>query len=298
MTQILGSHEIQKAAALLKAGELVAFPTETVYGLAAPIFSSESIKKIFQVKGRPQDNPLIAHVESIDQVETLVTEIPYALLEALWPGPLTVILPKKSCVPNSASAGLPTIGVRMPAHPLSLELIRAVGEPLVAPSANTSGRPSSTTAAEVLEDLDGKIAAVIDGGKCTYGLESTILALFPSPIILRPGAIPREALETFLGQKISKADPKCEKPLAPGMKYRHYAPRAQIFLFDQREEMVDFLNRKERKRCLEIFSLPSDQLYSLLRSADRQGYEEIAIFCDLSVHNDLALIDRLLKATQ
>ena len=205
-TERLSPDQLQRAADLLKAGHLVAFPTETVYGLGAPIFSPEAIQSIFKVKGRPADNPLIAHVSSVEQVSRIALEIPeafYRLAEVFFPGPLTVVLKRRPDVPSIVSAGLETIAVRMPSHPIALKLISLVDEPLVAPSANLSGMPSSTQAEHVLDDFDGKIAAVVDGGKTEIGIESTVINLLgETPILLRPGSISKEALEKVLGYPI------------------------------------------------------------------------------------------------
>src|SRR3989338_2727371 len=174
-TKVLKEEGLREAAALLKKGEVVAFPTETVYGLGAPVFYKEAILKIFALKHRPPDNPLIAHISNLSELAQIVTHLPdefFLLEKRFFPGPLTLILPVHPAVPKEATAGLKNIGVRMPAHPLTLELITRVGEPLVAPSANLSGRPSSTSAGHVLEDFEGRIPAILDGGECAIGIES------------------------------------------------------------------------------------------------------------------------------
>lgn len=228
---------VEAAASRIKAGEVVGMPTETVYGLAANALDGDAVAKIFRAKGRPQDNPLIVHIADFEQIYNLCPAVPPAakdLAEAFWPGPLTMIVPKAGCIPVEVSAGLDTVGVRLPAHPLARALIRAAGVPLAAPSANTSGRPSTTTAEHVLRDMDGKIAAILDGGPCGVGVESTVVSLaLPKPRLLRPGGVTLEQLETVLGE-IDVDRALYEKigddirVSAPGMKYRHYAPRAPL----------------------------------------------------------------------
>ena len=238
--------QIEKAGRIIKEGGLVAFPTETVYGLGGNALDAASSAKIYAAKGRPSDNPLIVHIARIDDLAPLTKAVPesaLALAEAFWPGPLTIILPRSSLVPPETTGGLDTVAVRMPSHPAALALIRAAGGYIAAPSANTSGRPSPTTAAHVLEDLDGRIDCVIDGGEVGIGLESTIVDLTTSvPEILRPGYISREMLAGVLGKVdvdrgLAHDDPKV-RPRAPGMKYRHYAPKAQLCVVEGEEADV------------------------------------------------------------
>lgn len=227
-----------EAAELLRQGEIVALPTETVYGLAADALNPKAVKKIFEAKGRPQDNPLIVHIARKNQLKQLIKgEISLTagkLIEKFWPGPLTIIFSKNKNVPSATSAGLETIAVRMPAHPLILAVIEAADSVLAAPSANTSGFPSPTKAQHVYDDLSEKIPLILDGGPCHFGVESTVIDLRGSKIrVLRPGGITREELSCFLGQDvILAADLKEEKALAPGMKYRHYAPRQNVYIFN------------------------------------------------------------------
>lgn len=232
------------AAEILQKGGLVAFPTETVYGLGANALDPEAVKGIFRVKRRPADNPLIVHVTGLEQVGELVKNIPpeaARLAEHFWPGPLTLVLPKKELVPEIITAGLSSVAVRVPAHALALKLLRTVGIPLAAPSANLSGRPSPTTAEHVLEDLAGCIEAVLDGGPCTIGVESTVLSFLSSPpALLRPGGVTLEMLEEVSGKEIrdlssGEKDLPSGAPLSPGMKYRHYAPRAPLYLVEGEE---------------------------------------------------------------
>ncbi|MDT0017859.1 L-threonylcarbamoyladenylate synthase [Listeria swaminathanii] len=229
----------QEAAELLQNGECVAFPTETVYGLGADATNQAAIQKIYAAKGRPSDNPLIVHIARREQMDQFVASYPpkaVQLMEKFWPGPLTVILPlKEDSLAANVSAGLSTVGVRMPEHPVSLELIKVANIPVAAPSANRSGKPSPTTANHVIEDLDGKIAGIIDGGPTGVGLESTVIdCSLEVPIILRPGGITKEQIERVIGSVDSSTNSanETEKPKAPGMKYTHYAPKAPVYLID------------------------------------------------------------------
>lgn len=229
--------DIERAGALLAAGQVVGIPTETVYGLGANALDGAAVKQIFAAKGRPADNPLIVHIADFSQIFDLVAAVPDAarrLADAYWPGPLTIILPKAACIPDEVSAGLETVGIRLPSHPVARAVIRAAGVPIAAPSANTSGRPSTTTAAHVMEDMSGKIAAVLDGGACQVGVESTVVSLAgEQPRLLRPGGISLEQLEAVLGpvavdRAISQPIGDDVRVSAPGMKYRHYAPHAPV----------------------------------------------------------------------
>jgi L-threonylcarbamoyladenylate synthase len=223
---------IAEAARLLAEGELVAFPTETVYGLGGDARSDTAVARIFEAKGRPSFNPLIVHLPDLAAVETVARVTPRArdLAKAFWPGPLTLVLPMiEDAVSPLVTAGLPTVAVRVPAHPLAQALLRAFGGPVAAPSANPSGRVSPTRAEHVMEGLGGRIAAVLDGGPCAVGLESTILLADPEPVLLRPGGLPVEALEAALGMKLATAV-EGNKPTAPGQLASHYAPSARVRL--------------------------------------------------------------------
>lgn len=227
-----------QGAKRIQTGELVAFPTETVYGLGADGLNGEAVEKIFLAKGRPADNPLIEHVAKKSDVRQLWRRIPKLapiLMDTFWPGPLTLIAPKSECVPDAVTAGLDTVAVRMPQNKTARALIQKSGVPIAAPSANRSGRPSPTTAQHVLADMDGRIPLILDGGPCKYGVESTVLSLVGEPTILRPGAITREMLEAVIGEvKIAASvlEPMREGEVAasPGMKYRHYAPNAEVIV--------------------------------------------------------------------
>ena len=236
-TEALTARDVDRAAAILRAGGLVGIPTETVYGLGANGLDPDAVAHIFQAKGRPQDNPLILHIPSADHLERYCQEIPdsaYALAEAYWPGPLTMILRRKPIVPDVVTAGLDTVGMRCPSHPVCRAILEAADVPVAAPSGNTSGRPSPTTAAHMWEDMDGKIDAIVDGGPCSVGVESTIVDLTETPPrLLRPGGITLEQLEKVLGEvavdpAVTRLMGAGERPRAPGMKYRHYAPRAPV----------------------------------------------------------------------
>ncbi|MBR6335699.1 MAG: threonylcarbamoyl-AMP synthase [Clostridia bacterium] len=230
---------IATAAEILKGGGLVAIPTETVYGLAANALDGEAVKRIFEAKGRPQDNPLIVHVSCAQEIPPLVAETDerlYALAEKFWPGPLTVVMKKSALIPDEVSAGLDTVAIRMPSHPAARAVIKASGLPLAAPSANLSGRPSPTKARHVMDDLEGKIDAVIDGGPCSVGVESTVITLETEPpMLLRPGGITPEQLEEVLGKitvnhAVYEKLNENEEARSPGMKYKHYAPKAEVTL--------------------------------------------------------------------
>lgn len=229
-----------RAADLIRQGKVVAFPTETVYGLGASALDSDAVAQIFQAKGRPSDNPLIVHVADRETLSQVVSALPphaERLMERFWPGPLTLVMPRLEAIPDVVTGGLETVGVRMPNHPVALELIRRAGVPIAAPSANRSGRPSPTAAEHVLEDLAGAIPMVVDGGETGVGLESTVLDLTcDPPMLLRPGGVTLEQLQALIGPvevagAVNGAEPG-QAPRSPGMKYRHYAPRATMLLVD------------------------------------------------------------------
>ena len=228
---------IEAAAAILRRGGLLGIPTETVYGLGADGLNEDAVRRIFEAKGRPQDNPLILHVPEAGWLERCCVHVPetaYRLAERFWPGPLTMILPRRDCVPLRTTGGLETVGVRCPDHPVTRAIIAAADTPVAAPSGNTSGRPSPTTAGHMVEDMWGKIDGIVDGGPCAVGVESTIVDLtVQPPRLLRPGGLPLEALEQVLGRvdvddAVRRRMGEGERPRAPGMKYRHYAPKAAV----------------------------------------------------------------------
>ena len=243
----MNQEQLQEAGNLIAKGELVAFPTETVYGLRGDALHPDAARKIYAAKGRPSDNPLIVHVAEVSDLERVAKVVPEQakrLAEAFWPGPLTMVVWKKEDVPYATTGGLDTVAVRMPNHPVALELIRKSGKLIAAPSANTSGRPSPTEASHVVEDLEGKIAMVLDGGPVGIGIESTIIDLTEEiPMVLRPGYITPEMLSEVLGEEVI-IDPgiiaadDTTKPKAPGMKYKHYAPKADMIIVDGSKENV------------------------------------------------------------
>ena len=249
--------QISAAADILRQGGLVGIPTETVYGLGANALDAEAVNKIFEAKGRPQDNPLIIHIPGPQWLPRYCEDVPplaYTLARKFWPGPLTMILKRKPIVPDATTAGLDTVGVRCPDHQVTLSIIREAGVPVAAPSANTSGRPSCTTAADVMEDMEGKIDAVVDGGPCQVGVESTILDLTCTPPrLLRPGGLPLEALEEVVGpvavdKAVTERLKDGEQPKAPGMKYRHYAPKADMTLVEgDMDKVVAYINEQTKK---------------------------------------------------
>ena len=247
-TQVKPASEqvLREASRLLHAGELVAFPTETVYGLGANALNKDAVLSIFAAKGRPADNPLIVHIWDPAQLEDLCT-IPDGaslLMERFWPGPLTILMPRKETIPLEVTAGLPTVAIRMPSHPVAASLLKACGLPIAAPSANRSGKPSPTSAHYVFQDMDGRIPLIIDGGPCDVGVESTVIDLtHGTPTILRPGGITREMLESVLGRvdvagSVLRPLQKGEKALSPGMRYRHYSPDGQVTLVEGEEDAV------------------------------------------------------------
>ncbi len=244
---------ITTAAEILKNGGVVGVPTETVYGLAASAYDNSAIKKVFEAKGRPQDNPLIVHISDMEMLNEVAEDIPevvYTLANEFWPGPLTMVLPRTNKVAESVSAGLLTVAVRMPSNQIALDVIKTSGLPLAAPSANVSGKPSPTTANHVVNDLDGKIDAVLMGDECDFGVESTVITLVgQTPILLRPGAVTYEQLLNIL-PNLEIADAVLnelkagDKVESPGMKYKHYAPKTEAFLVEG-EGFANFVNGQE-----------------------------------------------------
>ncbi len=253
---------LKQAGDIIRQGGLVAFPTETVYGLGADGLQEQASRKIYEAKGRPSDNPLILHIAEVDSLKELAVDIPdsaYKLAQAFWPGPLTMILKKSSKVPYGTTGGLDTVAIRMPKDEIALGLIKASGCYIAAPSANTSGRPSPTMARHVLEDLDGKLQMILDGGQVGIGIESTIVDLTSEyPMILRPGYITKEMLEQVLGTVtidsaiLAKNQDKNFKPKAPGMKYKHYAPKGDLTIFQgELKKVVAHINNLTREKLSE-----------------------------------------------
>lgn len=327
---------MRRASQIIKQGGLVAFPTETVYGLGANGLDAQAVLGIFKAKGRPADNPLILHIANQKDVFYLAAGVPLkaqVLIEAFWPGPLTLVLPKSRFIPQEVTCGLDTVAIRMPRHPVALALIREAGVPLAAPSANTSGYPSTTEASHVISDMDGKIDLVLDGGPAGFGLESTVIDMSgEKPLILRPGGITREQIEEVIGPV--EYDPANEdshlKPRSPGMKYKHYSPHAQVVLLEgEPEEIADMLvdliaeNKEQGKKVGLLLTaetlnkLPDKQkiywrnlgsrhdlehiarnLYAELRSCDNAGIE--VIYTETYARKDIgaALMNRLVKSSE
>ena len=318
---------IKTAGALLQSGALVAIPTETVYGLAANAMDATAVSRIFEAKGRPGDNPLIVHIADIADWKTLVTHIPEkakALADAFWPGPLTVILPAAPCIPKEVTAGLTTVAVRFPAHPVARAVITASGCPLAAPSANRSGSPSPTTAARVMEDMDGRIAAVLDGGDCDVGVESTVIDMSTdTPRLLRPGGVTPDQLRAVLGDlvidpAVTAALQEGAKAASPGMKYKHYAPKTRVVLVKATaEKFAAFVNSKKDERPLALtfdgeetalcvpfltygarndHAAQARQVFDALRRADDIGATVMYAACPTPDGVGLAVYNRLLRA--
>ncbi|GAA0605392.1 L-threonylcarbamoyladenylate synthase [Virgibacillus siamensis] len=263
---------IKEAAALLKQGKTVAFPTETVYGLGADATSQQAVSGIFQAKGRPEDNPLIAHVATKDQLRELVTDLPplaETLIDAFTPGPLTMILPSNGICATNVTAGLSTIGVRIPDHPVAHKLLKTCGIPIAAPSANISGKPSPTTANHVWADLHGKIDGLVDGGPTGVGVESTVVDCTQDlPVILRPGGITKEQIEQVTGAVM--VDPALagspDKPKAPGMKYTHYAPEVPMWLVEGSPEKIQAVINRAQKEHKQVGVMASNQTAEKLQA--------------------------------
>lgn len=248
-TQFLKADEqsLQLGAELIKAGQVVGFPTETVYGLGADALNSKAVHAIFAAKCRPADNPLIVHIAEWSEIEPLchVNEMARRLADAFWPGPLTMILPRKDIIPDVVTAGLDSVAIRMPSHPIARQLISLSGCPIAAPSANRSGRPSPTTAAHVLEDMDGRVPLILDGGPCSVGVESTVVSLTGDmAVVLRPGGVTPEMIAAVLGDckiadSIMRPLKEGEAAPSPGMKHKHYAPRARMTLYEGEAQAVE-----------------------------------------------------------
>jgi len=321
---------IQKAAEWLCAGELVGIPTETVYGLAGSALLPDAARKIYAAKGRPSDNPLIVHVAQAPEAERIARTVPlfYTLAEKFMPGPLTVILPKRDVIPDTVSGGLDTVAIRCPSHPAARRLIEVSGHPIAAPSANSSGKPSPTTAAHVYEDLCGKIPLILDGGSCAIGVESTVIALTADGrgcTVLRPGAVTKEMLETVcetvtVAEAVTDPGKAGDKPQSPGMKYKHYSPACAVILVDapDPESFTAYVNRVGTGRwgvlaaeedagqypegkCLLLGKRADDseharRLFALLREADHLGLETLYVRLPAVQGTALAYYNRIIRA--
>jgi len=336
----INREDMAEAAELIRQGELVAFPTETVYGLGADALRPEASAKIYAAKGRPSDNPLIVHICKFEELEQIAKEVPKQakkLAETFWPGPLTMVVWKNEKVPYTTTGGMDTVAVRMPNHPVALALIEQSGCMIAAPSANTSGKPSPTEAAHVAKDMDGRIPMILDGGAVGIGIESTIVDLTEEkPMILRPGYITKEMLEEVLGEEViidpgilvsDTTDPAFagQKPKAPGMRYKHYAPKADLALVEgdtdrvvvKINELVNLANAKgkrvgviatdetmEQYRADVVFSIGAradedaiaQHLYKILRDFDEQQVDVIYSESFATPRIGQAIMNRLLKA--
>lgn len=319
------SQSLAEIGSILRGGGIVGIPTETVYGLAANAFDGEAVAKIFKAKGRPQDNPLIVHISEISQLGTVVSSVPesaYALAEKFWPGPLSIIMPKGSRIPDEVSCGLDTVAVRMPSHPAARAIISAAGVPLAAPSANLSGSPSPTTARHVIDDMQGRADAIVDGGACDVGVESTVVTLVgEKPRLLRPGGISLEQLEGVLGEVevdsavLSELEPG-QKAASPGMKYKHYSPKARVIIIKGSfENYQRFVCGKKNCAALcfdgegEKLDIPfieigrehdsqaqAHLIFDALRRLDEMGVQTAYARCPDTDGVGLAVINRLLRA--
>lgn len=315
MKTILTTSAIE-AAAFIERGGIVAFPTETVYGLGANVFDATAVAKIFEAKRRPADNPLIAHISTLEQIDTLASEIKAdaeLLINAYFPGPLTVVLKKRNTVPLIATAGLDTIGIRMPAFGLANEFLRACVVPIVAPSANLSGRPSPTTWEAVLEDLDGRIDCILKGDPTEIGLESTVVDCTSEvPILLRAGSVSLEQLRSIIPETRPMQTEPGEPARSPGMLHRHYSPRAKVVVIDPRSEIhadqsstrCSFIGLGIPAAGIELVKQCSSAeeyahaLFEFFRESDRRGIE--TIYCETVDGSGIgaALMDRLRRAAE
>lgn len=329
--------EIRKAATIIRQGGLVAFPTETVYGLGANALDEEAVAKIFNIKKRPTSDPIIVHISEMSQLETVIKNVPplvHRLADKFWPGPLTLIMPRNDRIPANVSAGLPTVAVRMPSHPVSVALIRESGVPIAAPSANIFSRPSSTKAQHIVNDFSDSVDMIIDGGDSTIGVESTVLDLTSDPpVLLRPGGTPLEELRKVIpdiqfGPKYIKIE-ESEASISPGMLTKHYSPKAKLLLF---KGPVDKVRARMRSKAVELIDsckkigilLPSEDLksfnglnvttvvlgsesdletvarnlFSGMRELDNQGLDVILVRSLNPEGLGLAILDRMIRASE
>ena len=331
-TRIFGTSEedIQQAAEIIREGGLVAFPTETVYGLGADALNPEAVGKVYAAKGRPSDNPMIVHISSKDDLERLtfeITEDMKKLADVFWPGPLTMVVPARPVVPRVTTGGLDTVAVRMPSDVTAAALITSSGVPIAAPSANLSGKPSPTTARHVIDDLDGRIDAIIEGGDCQVGIESTVVDMTGSiPAVLRPGIITREQLSAALGKTVELdpallAKPEIKwkdglletdedfKPKSPGMKYRHYAPKAEMIIYKGNREKAalamaeEKLRRVENGQKVEVIMYDdaepekaAREFFAKLRACDKAGVDVILAAALKEDGVGFAVMNRMFKS--
>ena len=319
---------LKEGGELIRKGEIVAFPTETVYGLGADAMNKTAIKKIFEAKGRPSDNPLIVHIWNKEQIFDLAKDIPKAaqkLMEEFWPGPFTMVLPKKDCVPKVVTGGLDTVAVRMPGNKFARDFIKASERFIAAPSANLSGKPSPSKAEHVFEDFNGKIPLIIDGGSCDVGVESTVCTIEDGvPLVLRPGGVTPEMIRKIAGDvKIHKAvlgELGNEKATSPGMKYKHYAPKAKVIIFvGEKKDVAKNINslydntnykcavmcesiHKDLYKGKNILDIGGDDkqaaenIFDALRKADKYGYERVFFHGVETGEMGLAVMNRMIRA--
>ena len=317
---------LDKAALILRRGGLVGIPTETVYGLAANALDAQAVTGIFKAKGRPQDNPLIVHVADRSWLKKYALTVPdsaYRLMDVFWPGPLTIILKKSPLIPDIVSAGLDSVAFRCPSHPVAHAIIERSGLPLAAPSANTSGRPSPTAAEHVIHDLDGKIDAVVDGGECSVGVESTVITLCEAtPTLLRPGGVTPEQLREVLGEvnihpAVTHMLEKGVRATSPGMKYKHYAPKTRVVIIKgSLEKTAEYVRSRGGNPAVMCFEGEEDKfgvpfvtygrehdglsqargIFGALRSLDALGADVVYARCPETEGVGLAVYNRLLRA--
>jgi L-threonylcarbamoyladenylate synthase len=323
-TRILSTthRDITVAAEIIKSGGLVAFPTETVYGLGANALDADAVNKIYRAKGRPADNPLIIHINDTYNLKPITHNLSVnaqTLMDEFWPGALTLVLPTSGLIPPQATAGLPSVAVRMPQNEVALELIRLAGVPIAAPSANTAGKPSPTLVRHVLEDLDGKIDAVIDGGETVLGIESTVIDVtVDPPRLLRPGTVTKEMLEAVIGEVRQGTSNTSGSPVSPGMKYKHYSPKAKVVLFNPTTAEIEKINNLANKKTgifapvqnagrylggtvivsgnLDEPSTIAANLYKSLREFDYRGVDTIYAEVIPTSGTGAAIMNRLRKA--
>lgn len=329
-TQVLkpDTKSISLACSLIKSGEVVGVPTETVYGLAGDANNPDAIKKIFKAKGRPADNPLIVHISNLSQLDGLVREFSNdakALADAFWPGPLTIIMPKGKAVCDATCAGLDSVGIRMPANEIARQIIEKSNTPFAAPSANISGKPSPTNANDVFEDMNGKINLIIDGGECVAGVESTVVSVLnETPVILRPGVVTKAQMEAVLGKPVLIAKEVTagvtddSAVLSPGMKYKHYSPNAEIVILKGNlDQFAQFVNSQKQENifamCFDgeepFLTVPAisygkaddpktqaHNLFAVLRELDKKNAKIVYARCPEMDGVSLAVYNRLIRS--
>ena len=326
-TIVIPTGYLDEAVALIKKGETVVFPTETVYGLGADATNPDAVLKIFKAKNRPADNPLIVHVSSLSMIEEVSSdfnEMAKTVAKHFMPGPITLVLKKADSIPDAVSAGLPTVGVRFPKHPVARELIAKAGTPISAPSANISGTVSATTFSDVYRELDGRVGGIVQGDDCEFGIESTVLDVTgETPVILRPGSITLEMLRTVIPttrlHPSLVAGTQVNQPASPGMKYTHYSPKAEVFLVygEMKAIISHFEDKLEENQCLFIFSEEYDafsknkmclgtktdlnqmahRIFRMLKQADLDGYRTIYIPAVEEEGVGLSVMNRLKKSS-